>query len=149
MKIIGGFFKFIVVVIVIIGTILFAVIGAALYEDNLSENTIIRGGVEYKEYTDDTLCVAAVKDSGMVYIEILEEVDGKPVVAIMSEAFRVYSNLREVIVPASVVSIGYNAFYESESLTDIYYCGSESAWEDMDVRVHSRVTVHFDYDPEK
>ena len=53
--------------------------------------------------------------------------------SIEGNIFYLCKNLTSVTIPASVTSIGASAFAWCESLTDIYYGGSESQWEQVDI----------------
>ena len=49
-------------------------------------------------------------------------------------AFRDGDRLMSVTIPSSVTSIGSSAFYGCDSLTDIYYGGSEEQWNQITVK---------------
>ena len=71
--------------------------------------------------------------------------------------FRNCSNLRSILLPASITSI-YGAFTGCESLTDVYYAGSEEQWNAIKFMEGSPVgtnepllnaTIHYNYDGEE
>ncbi|MCD7803934.1 MAG: leucine-rich repeat protein [Oscillospiraceae bacterium] len=81
------------------------------------------------------------------------------VVHISEYAFDCASYLATLYIPKTVTSIGYYAFGDSltfgENLTDVYYYGSESEWNSIDVCVLSScntglyyATIHYNYVPE-
>lgn len=80
---------------------------------------------------------------------IPSEIDGKPVVAIMGNAFcndNVASTVKKVVVPSSVKTIWSNAFAKCYNLTDIYFEGNSiyvenSAFADTSQR-SGTLTIH-------
>lgn len=57
------------------------------------------------------------------------------------------SNLKKLYIPANVKKINRGAFEGCNNLTDIYYAGSESMWDSINVdatgnEVLSNVTIH-------
>ena len=52
---------------------------------------------------------------------------------IESSAFRDCENLSSITVPVSVASIGNGAFMGCSGLTDVYYSGTESDWNRIDI----------------
>ncbi len=60
-------------------------------------------------------------------------------------AFKDFTFLREVTIPASVTAIEYEAFYNCPSLTDIYFAGSELEWYNMtgQATVPAGVNMHY------
>ena len=68
--------------------------------------------------------------------------------AIGSWAFTGWESLRTIILPDSVTSIGYEAFDECESLQDVYYSGTQEAWEAIAIgggnSYLTNATIHFE-----
>ncbi len=66
------------------------------------------------------------------------------------------SKLTSVTIPDSVTKIGFEAFYECDNLTDVYYTGSESDWEKIIIdecygenAALRNATIHYNYKPDK
>ena len=55
------------------------------------------------------------------------------VTAIDDAAFRYCNGLTDVTIPAGVTTIGYQAFYGCGSLKNVYYGGSKSQWDQIDI----------------
>lgn len=103
-----------------------------------SEGTyeIVHGTLHY-EIRDDGTAVITDFDQTTNYdwwvtIEVPEEVEGAAVTAIASDAFSSGHGLIGLTLPASVVSVGENAFANTYSFT-VHYGGSQAQWESMDV----------------
>ncbi len=58
-------------------------------------------------------------------------------------AFRNCTRLTSVILPASITSIAENAFGNNAALADVYFGGTQSAWEAFGVNLPDTVTVHY------
>ena len=62
-------------------------------------------------------------------------------------AFNWCSNLKSITIPNSVTSIGDSAFNYCDNLKDIYYKGTESEWENIDIDWHNEsltnATIHY------
>ena len=60
-------------------------------------------------------------------------------------------SLTSITIPNSVTSIEYYAFYNCTSLTDVYYTGSETEWNNIDIRDYNscltNATIHYNYAP--
>ena len=99
--------------------------------DKLSQHTYANGtctvcgetqkfseGLAYEEVLGKCIVtgIGSCKDTDIV---IPEEYNGKPVVGIKEEAFYWRTNLKSIIIPDSVTSIGNSAFYRCEQLTSI------------------------------
>ena len=60
-------------------------------------------------------------------------------------------SLTSITIPNSVTSIEYYAFYNCTSLTDVYYTGSETEWNNIDIRDSNscltNATIHYNYAP--
>ena len=73
------------------------------------------------------------------------------VTSIGSGAFINCANLKSITIPNSVTSIEYYAFYNCTSLTDVYYTGSETEWNNIDIRDYNscltNATIHYNYAP--
>ena len=58
------------------------------------------------------------------------------------------SNLMSIVIPKSVKNIGTYAFGQCQHLTDVYYCGSEEEWlnieKGMDIFTNFDSTIHYD-----
>lgn len=77
----------------------------------------------------------------------LEAVIEEGVVEIGYHAFLDNTNLAKVTIPASVTLIQSMAFLNCESLTDVYYGGTEAMWNAITVRQYNdallNATIHF------
>ncbi len=101
----------------------------------------------------DTISAAAFKQCGLLYIDIP---DG--VTSIEYKTFVECTNLYEVVIPDSVTKIDDSAFEYCDNLTDIFYYGSRSQWEEITVYNYTKegisdisiyelfegVDIHFD-----
>ncbi len=62
-------------------------------------------------------------------------------------AFYGCGNLRYVVIPKSVVSIEMKAFYNCDKLTDVYYAGSETEWNNITIETYNdalkNATIHY------
>lgn len=75
-------------------------------------------------------------------------------VSIIAEGtFFTCDNLKNVTIPQSVMNIGRMAFFNCTSLTDIYYEGSPSQWEQITIEANNdpllNANIHFGYVDEK
>ena len=69
--------------------------------------------------------------------------------SIIEGEFERYGAIKNIIIPKSVSEIGDNAFHKCKDLTDIYYEGSMSEWDDVTKGSNNRfddVTMHFNSD---
>lgn len=61
-----------------------------------------------------------------------------------NQAFYDCQNLYDVIIPAGIESIGENAFSKCLNLRDLYYCGDESQWNELESRpTLTNTRIHF------
>jgi hypothetical protein len=69
------------------------------------------------------------------------------VTSIGDYAFYACTSLTSITIPASLTSIGEDAFGESIRLSDVYYGGDESAWEDITIHDYNSeltsATIHY------
>lgn len=72
--------------------------------------------------------------------------------SISGGAFGNCLSLKKIIIPDSVASIGDNAFDGCNNLTDVYYTGTETQWNDIDIGSYNDAILdaakHFNYIPE-
>lgn len=52
---------------------------------------------------------------------------------IAQEAFGGFSNLVIIIIPKSVITVGYSAFSQNYNLAEVYYTGTEEQWNDIEI----------------
>jgi len=55
-------------------------------------------------------------------------------------AFSGCTNLTSIAIPVSVTSIGYQAFKDCSSLATVYYNGTESDWNNIDIMIVNSIT---------
>lgn len=75
------------------------------------------------------------------------------ITSIGKNAFRYCENLTSATIPKTVTNISNDAFHEGvDSLTDVYYAGSEKEWKEIDIGLFnsalSRATIHYNTDCE-
>lgn len=58
-----------------------------------------------------------------------------------TQCFQFCTNLKSVTIPSSVESIGAAAFYRCEKLSAVYYGGTASDWDEIEIaRYNKRLT---------
>lgn len=76
----------------------------------------------------------------------LEEVTLPWGITTLNATFLGCSNLKKVFIPDSVTELQYRAFDECDSLTDIYYAGTEEQWQNIYIYnpdIIEDVTIHY------
>ena len=63
--------------------------------------------------------------------------------SIRYETFEDCTSLTNITIPSSITSINYSAFSGCTSLKDIYYEGTKSQWEKLDINLDENVTIHY------
>lgn len=58
-------------------------------------------------------------------------------------AFKGCTSLKSITIPKNVTSIGNHAFEDCSNLKDIYYEGTKSQWEKLDIILGKNVTIHY------
>lgn len=91
--------------------------------------------------------ISGIRDRSITELDIPCTINGYLVRTIKDRVFRYCSSLTSITIPDSVTMIGNQAFYGCNSLTDIYYSGTEEEWTALRVDVPSGCTVHYNYDP--
>lgn len=92
----------------------------------------------------DTLNMSGVEEigdgqagQGVCSSTLISEINfGNDLTKIGSYAFAFNNRLHSVVLPTSLESIGYYAFFnylQSGRLTDVYYMGSEEQWNSIDI----------------
>ena len=72
-------------------------------------------------------------------IETLNIAEG--VEAIGDDAFAYCKKLKEVHIPATLTTIGGSAFRDCESITDVYFYGTETQWNNIDIGLSNECLV--------
>lgn len=86
-------------------------------------------GLEYESNGDGTCYLIGMGDCGDTDIVIPEtSPDGDTVFAIDRNAFASEA-ITSITIPTTIEEIGRNAFNGCDSLTDVYYLGTEAEWE--------------------
>lgn len=103
----------------------FAVENASITIDEISTNPI--ENFEYELLENDLIIVGYTGTASKVKIGSNYVVDGKKyiVTAIAGSAFETNTNIKKVIIPETVTSIGDYAFYDCISLTDVVICSKD------------------------
>ena len=74
---------------------------------------------------------------------------GSGATSVGDEAFTYLLSLRSVVIPASVTRIGSRAFASSANIKDVYFGGTQSAWNTMvsgvDTGIPSGAVIHYSY----
>ena len=105
--------------------------GAFAYCKNLTNVTIPNGVTSINYYTFD-FC------NSLTNITIPNSVT-----SIDNYAFKNCTNLKSITIPNSVTSINYSVFSGCTSLKDIYYEGTKSQWEKLDINLDENITIHY------
>lgn len=95
-----------------------AVAMASLPEGRIYEEGIF-DGFQYARIDDFVLLVRCLKGKETETIEIPSEINGAPVQEIYLNSFYAFSNLKRVVIPETVTTIGESAFAGCTSLTDV------------------------------
>ena len=74
------------------------------------------------------------------------------VTSISAYAFASCKSLTEVTIPDSITSIGKHAFYSCTSLEDVYYTGTETQWNNINIDSNNNeslknAVIHYNYSP--
>ncbi len=95
----------------------------------------ISGKGEMPDYSGDT--PPWVTDTDDINGVVREE----DVTHIGTQCFQFCTNLKSVTIPSSVESIGAAAFYRCEKLSAVYYGGTASDWDEIEIaRYNKRLT---------
>ncbi len=107
----------------------------------------ISGSGPMTKYSSNTIGLIPPWDSYKHNIISLVIEEG--VTSIGGDAFRFYTNLKDVTIPDSVTSIGYCSFYGCTSITDVYYTGTEEQWNKISIANYNdsllNATIHYNY----
>ena len=95
----------------------------------------ISGKGEMPDYSGDTPPWVKYRDD--IKAVVIEE----GVTHIGTQCFQFCTNLKSVTIPSSVESIGAAAFYRCEKLSAVYYGGTSSDWDEIEIaRYNKRLT---------
>jgi hypothetical protein len=106
---------------VIISIVFICLLSAACPVENTNTGEIYEYGKfgDFEWYFDNEKMVISKYTGEGGDVTVPPEIDGKPVNAIGSHAFRDCKNLESVILPNSITAIGYSAFYGCTALNSI------------------------------
>ena len=144
-RFIGGFIRFIIVTLLLIATLAAAVFFGGKYLAFSNETTMDDITYSYVRIVQQTEVQSCNKSAEVAVI--LPVVNGYRVSSIKESAFKDCKLLKNLYIPKSVTGIEGGAFVGCDSLTDIYFEGSEELWllHGFDKTIPEGVTVHFDY----
>lgn len=95
----------------------------------------ISGKGEMPDYSGDTPPWVKYRDD--IKAVVIEE----GVTHIGAQCFQFCTNLKSVTIPSSVESIGAAAFYRCQKLETVYYGGTASDWDEIEIaRYNKRLT---------
>ena len=92
----------------------------------------ISGKGEMPDYSGDTPPWVKYRDD--IKAVVIEE----GVTHIGAQCFQFCTNLKSVTIPSSVESIGAAAFYRCEKLSAVYYRGTASDWDEIEIERHNK-----------
>ena len=82
---------------------------------------------------------------------VLPESEGGGSYVIFRSAFHNAKGMTSIVIPTCVTKIGDSAFYYSELLTDVYYCGTAEEWGAIEIGSSNQnlnnATIHYNYTP--
>ncbi len=105
----------------------------------------------YDKNADNTITIFSC-NTAAENINIPEEINGVPVTEISGGyhaydgAFYHCNKLTTITIPNSIKKIGWFAFDQCSSLTDVYYTGTETEWNTIDMggsHIPSDVNIHY------
>lgn len=89
------------------------------YYDTQRRDEYYCDGFRYVDNGDMTATVIGYDDRNAVRLEIPSQLNGRKVICIESGAFTWFAQLRTVVIPSSVTTIGGSAFHGCEALKEI------------------------------
>ncbi len=97
-------------------------------------NTSLSYNLDYFQFEliDDGYELVRVTDNNVKNILIPPSYEGKPVVSIGYESFYDCNSLESITIPSSITSIGEYAFFRCSSLERVNYGGTISQWASID-----------------
>lgn len=101
---------------------------SAFYNCKKLQCTSYNGGEYLGNDTNPFLVLLRMEDTSLLYYSVHKDTQ-----YIHSSAFDKCYDLKIVILPVGIKSIGIVAFYDCESLTDVYYRGTEEQWDAVSV----------------
>ncbi|MBR3105036.1 MAG: leucine-rich repeat domain-containing protein [Lachnospiraceae bacterium] len=94
---------------------------------NTSTNTLITG-CNTTVIPEDTV---AIGENALAYLKLESVTIPNKVTKLDTSAFNTNNSLKELYIPASVKTIENKCFDNCDTLTDVYYGGSETDWENI------------------
>ncbi len=92
-------------------------------------------GLTFTANDDGTYALTDIGECTDTDIVIQPTYNGKPVTAIAESAFWANTTLTSIVIPDSVTSIGYFAFYDCPALTKITFNGTKAQWNAITIEV--------------
>ena len=95
-----------------------------------TERYFERDGKKYEDCSSELLTIFRTKTT---LIDFATGYEGEPYDNISSFGFEKFENLEAVILPASIKKVGKKAFDSCNKLATVYYLGTETEWQNVEL----------------